>query len=731
METIYLDYNATTPIDPQVAQAMRPYLDQYFGNPSSMHQFGIETKNAIKKARKQVADLLGVDSSEIIFTSGGTESNNFAIKGYALANREKGNHIITSQIEHPAVIEVCKYLETQGFKVTYCPVDENGIIKLDELEKAILPSTILITIMHANNEVGSIQPISEISRIAKKNNIKLHTDAAQSLGKINTKVNELGVDLLTVAGHKLYAPKGIGALFIRSGIKLEKIIHGADHEQNMRAGTENVLEIVGLGKACELANQNLEKNKAHLKGMRDLLYSKINESGLNVKRNGHEEKCLPNTLSLSFKDVEANTLLSELNEVAASAGAACHAYGVDVSSVLSAMKIPIDYAMGTIRFSTGKYNSKQEIELAASKIIEVATKLQTNTENIKFEAKQEIKLTQFTHGMGCTCKLRPQDLELILKDFPFITDKNILVGNNNSDDAAVYKINDELAVVQTVDFFTPIVDDPYQFGAIAAANALSDIYAMGAKPLFALNIVGFPSNRLPLSILNDILKGANDKAKEAGISIIGGHTVEDTEPKYGLVVMGTIHPDKIFSNNKAKLGDDIILTKPIGTGVYSTALKQGLLNKNQENELISSMSQLNNISAELLGKHNVHTCTDVTGFGLIGHLREVLKASELDAVIQVEDIPIFTGVKEFISEGIIPGGTQNNKLFNDPFCLWENISEVNQLLLNDAQTSGGLLIFVDKSLSPKLLNELHNLGNKSASIIGQVMQKGTGKVSVQ
>ena len=253
MNTIYLDYNATTPVDPAVAAEMQPYLTEFFGNPSSIHGFGVKTKLAVEKARKQIAAFLGCNVNEIIFTSGGTESNNHVIKGIASALGSKGNHIITSSIEHPSVIEVCHYLEGKGFKVTYLPVDEFGMVNPRDVEKAILPETILVSIMHANNETGTIQPIREISRITREHGIVLHTDAAQSCGKLAVNVEDLGVDLLSLAGHKLYGPKGIGVLYIRQGIQLEKLMHGADHEMNRRAGTENVMEIVGLGKACELA----------------------------------------------------------------------------------------------------------------------------------------------------------------------------------------------------------------------------------------------------------------------------------------------------------------------------------------------------------------------------------------------------------------------------------------------------------------------------------------------
>jgi cysteine desulfurase len=375
MKPIYLDYNATTPIDKEVAETMKPFLDEMFGNPSSNHEYGLKTKKAVASARNQVASLIGCFPEEIIFTSGGTESNNFAIKGVAFANKHKGNHIITSSVEHPAVIEVCKYLSAKGFIITYLQVDEFGRVDPAAVKKAINSQTILISIMHANNEVGTIQPVEEIGKIAKSHNILFHSDAAQSLGKVKVDVNEMKVDLLSIAGHKLYAPKGVGALFIRKGVILEKLIHGADHEMNRRAGTENILEISGLGKACEIAQRDLEKNRTHMRDMRDLLYKGITESLIDVKLNGHPEQRLPNTLSLSFRGIEANTLLSVLTEVAASAGAACHADCFEASSVLNAMNVPVEYTLGTIRFSTGKYTTQTEIEKASELVISAVKRL--------------------------------------------------------------------------------------------------------------------------------------------------------------------------------------------------------------------------------------------------------------------------------------------------------------------------------------------------------------------
>ncbi|MBI9033297.1 MAG: cysteine desulfurase [Bacteroidales bacterium] len=368
-ETIYLDYNATTPLDSEVIRAMRPYLEQHFGNPSSQHCFGLETKFAIEIARKQISTLLNCNPDEVVFTSGGTESNNYAIKGIAFEKHSQGNHIITSQIEHPAVLEVCRFLETKGFEITYLPVDHYGCINLSQLENAIRPTTILITIMHANNEVGTIQPIREISKLASEKGICFHTDAAQTVGKIETDVQHLGVDLLTIAGHKLYAPKGIGVLFIRNGVKLEKLMHGANHENDLRAGTENVLEIVGLGKAAEVAFRDMNENHEHLKLRRDELQRLLLKAIPDSVVNGHPEFRLPNTLSISFPNIQANILLGSIDKIAASAGAACHTHSISVSSVLEAMQIPVEIAMGTIRLSTGRETSLQDVRDAANMII--------------------------------------------------------------------------------------------------------------------------------------------------------------------------------------------------------------------------------------------------------------------------------------------------------------------------------------------------------------------------
>ncbi|MEW6409132.1 MAG: cysteine desulfurase family protein [Nitrospirota bacterium] len=382
MKVIYFDYNATTPVDRRVLEAMIPYLgvprktegfadsplESNFGNPSSSHVFGKDAKDAIESARAMVANLLGCSVNEIVFTSGGSESNNLAVKGIAYANREKGNHIITSMIEHPSILNPCRYLEKQGFEVSYLRVGREGIVDPDDVKKAINNRTILITIMHANNETGVIQPIKEISSVAKNAGVYLHTDAAQSVGKIQTKVNELGVDLLTIAGHKFYAPKGVGSLFIREGVKIEPIIHGAGHERRLRSGTENVAGIVGLGKAVEIAIRDMKATASYLVNIRNRMFSKLS-NGVEIRLNGYPEMRLPNTLNVYLKGVDTTDLLSSLQYIAASTASACHSGTKTPSHVLLAMGLTEGEALSSIRFSFGKWTTEDEIDTAAEMII--------------------------------------------------------------------------------------------------------------------------------------------------------------------------------------------------------------------------------------------------------------------------------------------------------------------------------------------------------------------------
>jgi selenium donor protein len=552
------------------------------------------------------------------------------------------------------------------------------------------------------------------------------------LGKIPVSIDGLGVDLLSIAGHKIYAPKGVGALYVREGINLEKLIYGADHEMKRRAGTENVVEIVGLGEACEIIGEDLEEHSKHMENMRNRLEEALTGEFADARVNGHRRKRLPNTSSIGFKGLEATAILSELTGVAASAGAACHTDRVDVSSVLEAMKVPLEYAMGTIRFSTGRFTTAEEIDHAVGEVKSVVGRLRPGGSVAeKAEASEKIRLTQFTHGLGCACKLRPQVLEQVLAKLPRPVDTNVLVGTETADDAAVYRIDERTAIVQTVDFFTPVVDDPFQFGAIAAANSLSDIYAMGARPLFALSVVGFPSSRLPVSVLEDILNGARSKAEEAGISIIGGHTVDDTEPKFGLAVSGMVDPDKMVTNRGAVPGDVLVLTKPIGTGILSTALKQGLLEPGQIDLLMATMAALNKGAAEAMLAVGADACTDVTGFGLLGHLLEMMNGSNTSAVLEAGRVGILAGAAELAASGIAPGGSLNNLDFTKPSVEYSGrVSDLRRLLLNDAQTSGGLLIAVRGDRVEDLTKRLEESGVGGVYVIGKVVPEEPYRIKV-
>jgi cysteine desulfurase len=370
MRRIYLDYNASTPIDPAVAAAMKPFLKDHYGNPSSAHWAAGTAATAVESARRQVAALLGCQNDEIVFTGGGSEANNLALKGVFFAYRDKGDHIITTQIEHPAIIEPCRFLEHLGAHVTYLPVDGTGRLDPDDLRRAITPRTILVSIMHANNEVGTIQPIEDCARIAHNHNVLFHTDAAQSVGKIPTRVNELGVDLLTVAGHKLYAPKGVGALFVRRGVTLEPLIHGAGHEGGRRAGTESALMAVGLGKACELAGDLTPMNR--VRDLRDRFWQELQKRlGNRVSLNGHPVHRLPNTLNVSFVNRVGADILRKLNGIAASTGSACHSDRIELSPVLQAMGVAPEIGMGAVRFSLGRGTTDDEIQEAVVRLADL------------------------------------------------------------------------------------------------------------------------------------------------------------------------------------------------------------------------------------------------------------------------------------------------------------------------------------------------------------------------
>lgn len=374
---IYMDHSATSQVDPEVFKAMGPYFVHQFGNASTLYSLGRDARKAMESARAQVASLIGAKNEEIIFTSGGTESDNIAIKGTAYRLKDKGNHIITSAIEHPAVEETCKYLEKNGFEVTYLPVYEEGIVRVSDLEDAITDKTILITIMHANNEIGTIQPIAEIGKIAREKKIYFHTDAVQTVGKIPVNVEELNIDMLSLSAHKVYGPKGIGALYVKKGIRLEPIIHGGGHEKGLRPGTENVSGIVGLGKACELAEKNLLDNAKYITNLRDKLINGVLDSVKQSYLNGHKTKRLPNNVNFRFASIEGESLVLHLDSkgIAASTGSACSSKKLEPSHVLTAIGLKEVDAHGSLRLTLGKENTEEDIEHAIKAIQEVVETL--------------------------------------------------------------------------------------------------------------------------------------------------------------------------------------------------------------------------------------------------------------------------------------------------------------------------------------------------------------------
>lgn len=370
---IYLDNNATTPTDPEVIKYMLPYFSDNFGNPSSIYKFANVTSTAREEARQKVANLIGAKLEEIIFTSGGTEADNLAIKGIAFANKNKRNHIITSKIEHPAVLNTCNWLETCGFKVSYLSVDKYGVVNPDELKNSLTDKTILVSIMHANNEIGTLEPIEEIAKITKGQGVFFHTDAVQTAGKLPIDINKLGVDLLSVSGHKFYGPKGIGALFIKKGVKINSLIHGGHQEKNIRPGTENIPGMVGLGKACELAGQRMPEEEKKIKLLRDKLEKELFKQIDEIYLNGHPLQRVFNTLNVSIKYVEGESILLDLDleGIAASTGSACTSGLLEPSHVLLSTGVSSDLAQGSLRFSLGHMNTEEEID----KVIEILPKI--------------------------------------------------------------------------------------------------------------------------------------------------------------------------------------------------------------------------------------------------------------------------------------------------------------------------------------------------------------------
>jgi len=364
MEYIYLDYNATTPLHDEVLDAMLPYLKESFGNPSSGHWYGRQNKQAVERAREQVAALIGASPEEIVITGGGSESNNYALKGVMYANRHKGNHLLTTVIEHPAIIKPCGYLQDRGCEISYAPCDRYAVVHPGSIAGAVKDSTVLVSVMYANNEVGTVQPIGEIGEITGARGVYFHSDASQAVGKIPVNVKEAKVDLLTVCAHKFYGPKGVGALYIKKGTVIEQLIHGSGHEAGRRAGTENVAGIVGMGKAAEIAGASMQYNIERLTKLRDYFYARLQAEIGGLVLNGHPEKRLPNTLHVSFAGISGAELLARAPEICATTGAACADRSTELSGLLKAMGVREDIGFGSVRFSLGLKTTKEEIDRA-------------------------------------------------------------------------------------------------------------------------------------------------------------------------------------------------------------------------------------------------------------------------------------------------------------------------------------------------------------------------------
>jgi len=393
MKRIYLDYAATTPTHPEVVEAMLPYFSDAFGNPSSIHSFGQEAKAVMEEARDKIAALIGARSEEIVFTSGGTEADNFAVKGIAWANEGKGNHIITTAIEHHAVVESCKFLERRGFEITYLPLDSYGVVNPEDVKKTITDKTILISVIHASNEVGTIEPVAEIGEIARERGVSFHTDAVQTVGHIPVNVDELGVDLLAMSAHKLYGPKGVGALYIRKGTKIIPFMHGGEQERRRRASTENVPGIVGLGKAAEMAQREMDEEGKRLITLRDKLITGLCQRIDHIRLNGHPSQRLPNNVHVSIEFVEGESMLLnlDLEGIAASTGSACSSGSLEPSHVLLAMGLSHELAHGSLRFTLGRDSTEEDIERVVEVLPQIVAKLRSMSPLLKSSVGEGVK----------------------------------------------------------------------------------------------------------------------------------------------------------------------------------------------------------------------------------------------------------------------------------------------------------------------------------------------------
>ncbi len=710
MKPIYLDNNASTPLEPGVIDKMKQVLEENFGNPSSHHFYGIESKKLVQEARRKVAAMLHADSEEIIFTSGGSESNNMAIKGL-LTDPSKA--VLTTTIEHPSVSNVCEQLPNEVIKIS---VDDKCRIKMDDLTQKLSRRIGLITIMLANNETGTIQNIKSVVQQAKKFKIPVHTDAAQAAGKIPIDVEDLGVDLLTIAGHKMNGPKGIGALYVRKGTEIKPLIDGADHEKGLRAGTENVLEIAGLGEAAKIFAENTIEILTRQQQYRDRFFEALRNDIPNIEINGDLDKRLPNTVNIYFPKIDSSQLLAALPEIAASAGAACHADAITPSAVLKAMGLSDKRAQSSVRFSVGRFTTNGEIDFAVKKIVTVVNQLRKKTQHSRDPEKLKL-----SNNLGCSCKVSPEKLSALLEK----------VSNRGFEDASIQPLGNGQLLLTSVDFFSPMVTDPFDFGRIAAANALSDIYAMGGRPISADNILVFPAKEKNNKAIQSILRGAAQTAKVAGIEITGGHSLSGDDLIFGLSVNGLADSGTLLRNSGAKAGDWILLTKPLGSGILCEAAKKSLINRKTFDTLIDTMVELNKNAAEIIINYQVTACTDITGFGFLGHLTELLRASNKAAVIDHEQIPVLENCRKMVDLGIFPNSFYANRNYYEKWVKWNRkIYDYEKKILHDPQTSGGLLFTVNETDKTVLLREF-NRQNLRVSVVGRVIDRDKNLIQIQ
>ena len=593
------------------------------------------------------------------------------------------------------------------------------------MAKATANDTALVTIIHAQNEIGTLQPVAEIVRQVQSVGALIHTDAAQSIGKVVVDVNKLGVDLLSIAGHKLYAPKGTGALYVRRGVKLPPLLVGASQERGLRPGTENVAYIVALGEACRLASMTLEKASQQMAFAANHFFRTLQQNIPEIALVGHPTERLPNTLNVLFPGVRSSTsgILSRCFRFER-VGLPCRQRRA--SAILLALGIPREKALGTMRLSLGRSTTIEDVSTAAARLYwALPATVGTRAGPRKGESMnvmQQIRLSHLSHGGGCGCKLAPSVLQQLLSNHPTATPyKQLLVGLETGDDAAVWQLDNGTCIIATTDFFMPMVDDPYDFGRIAASNAISDVYAMGGSPIMALAILGMPVDKIPPEMVRRILEGGASVCSAAGIPVAGGHSIDSPEPIYGLAVIGISSKANIRRNSDAKAGDRLILTKALGVGVYSAAFKKNALSRAAYDEFIASTTLLNRVGTRLGEDPDVHAMTDVTGFGLLGHALEIARGSNMTVRIDPSRLPYLKDAATLAQNGFVTGASGRNwKSYDTSVTLPAGTPDWQRQLFCDPQTSGGLLVSCAPAHADELLKTIVAAGYPDAKNIGYV-----------